>query len=196
MSAVASQATITPEDLLKMPEGDRYELVNGQLVERQMSLPSAYTSGRCLQMLGTHNDPTKAGLVLASDVGYQCFPDDPTRVRRSDASFIRWSRVHGSPPSRGRLRIPPDLAIEVVSPTDLAYEMDAKVDEYLAAGVALVWVINPESRTVTVHRHDGTVARLHEADDLCGEAVLPGFRCRVADLFLPSLTAAEPPNGR
>lgn len=84
---------------------------------------------------------------------------------------------------RGFLRIAPDLAVEVVSPNDTVYEVDEKVEELLAAGVRLVWVLNPETRIVEVHRLDGTVSKLHVADELSGEDVLPGFTCPVAELF-------------
>jgi Uma2 family endonuclease len=59
------------------------------------------------------------------------------------------------------------------------------VDEYLAAGVRLVWVVNPPNRSIRVHRPDGTVTDLRQADDLTGEDVLAGFRCGVAELFAP-----------
>jgi Uma2 family endonuclease len=61
------------------------------------------------------------------------------------------------------------------------------VEEYLRVGVKLVWVISPESRTVRVHRPDSSDTRLHEDDELTGEDVIPGFRCRVGDLFLPAM---------
>jgi Uma2 family endonuclease len=82
--------------------------------------------------------------------------------------------------------------VEVLSPNDIAYEVDAKVREYLAAGVRLVWVINPDGRTVTIHRPQGPGTVLHEQDELAGETVLPGFRCRIADLFPPASTRPTP----
>lgn len=79
--------------------------------------------------------------------------------------------------------IPPDLAAEVVSPHELAAEVAEKVEEYLAAGISLVWVIHPELQTVEIHRRDGSVTKLHKNDELAGEDALAGFRCKVADLF-------------
>jgi len=102
--------------------------------------------------------------------------------------------------SEGHIRIVPDLAVEVISANDLAYAVDEKVDEYETAGVQLIWIVNPEMRTVRVHRADGTVRVLPEKDELDGEHVLPGFRCRVGELFLPAAgsvpaikTGGEPP---
>jgi Uma2 family endonuclease len=97
------------------------------------------------------------------------------------------------PTSEGYIYIAPDLAAEVVSPNDLAYEVEAKVVEYLDAAVPLVWVIDPEARTVRIHRGDGSVSWLRENDELSGEDVIPGFRCPVAAIF-PRKTAKQPPN--
>src|SRR5205814_10386571 len=107
----------------------------------------------------------------------------PRKMRKPDGSSIGQERLPEGPSSEGYLYIPPDLAVEVISPNDSAYEVDAKVVEYLNAGVPLVWVINPEARTVRIHRHDGSASWLREKDELSGEDVLPGFRCRVADIF-------------
>lgn len=77
----------------------------------------------------------------------------------------------------------PDLAVEVLSPGDLAHEIVAKVEEYLAAGVQLVWIVDPEARVVDIYRPDNSNRRLRENDSLDGDTVLPGFRCRVMDMF-------------
>jgi Uma2 family endonuclease len=71
----------------------------------------------------------------------------------------------------------------VISPNDLASEIDAKVEEYLAAGVQVVWVINPDSRIARIHRSD-SIRGVHEAEELEAEPVLPGFRCRLSDVFV------------
>lgn len=73
--------------------------------------------------------------------------------------------------------------IVVVSPNDLAEEIEARVDDYLRVGVQQVWVLYPGRKSVYVYRHDGTARRLTITDDLSGETVPPGFACRVADLF-------------
>jgi Uma2 family endonuclease len=75
--------------------------------------------------------------------------------------------------------------VEVVSPNDLVYVVEEKVEEYLSVGVRLVWVINPNVRTVRVYRLDRSFAGLRESDTLSGEQVIPGFECRVQDLFPP-----------
>ena len=90
----------------------------------------------------------------------------------------------------GWLTIVPDLAVEVVSPNDTAYEVEQKAREYLGVGARLVWVVYPNIRSVRVHRPDGTEAMRREGDELGGESVLPGFACRVGELFpAPSVAA-------
>jgi Uma2 family endonuclease len=196
MSIVAAEGQYTPEDLLKMPDGDRYELVDGRLVEHRMSTWPCYVSGRINQRLLNHCDANRLGWVLPEGNTYQCFPGAPGKVRRCDVSFIRRDRMSAAEAtSEGHTRIAPDLAVEVVSPNDVAYDIDEKVEEYLGAGVRLVWVVNPHSRIVYVHRRQGTGTILREADELDGEDVVPGFRCRVGDLFQLPPGVEPPPAG-
>jgi Uma2 family endonuclease len=191
MSTVVEHTHHEPEDLLTMPDGDRFELVDGQLVERKMSKWSSYVAGSTFHRLRNHSDAHRLGWVYPEGTSYQCFPDDPKRVRRPDVSFIRLDRMSSEEAmSEGHVRIVPDLAVEVISPNDLAYDIDEKVDEYETAGVKLIWIVNPQMRTVRVHRADGTVRLLREKDELDGEQVFPGFRCRVGELFLPAAGSA------
>jgi len=186
MNIVATENLYTPSDLLTMPEGDRYELVDGRLVENTMSLWSCYVAGRMHQRLHTFSEANHLGWVLPEGTTYQCFPHHPNKVRKADVSFIRLGRISLEVAfSEGPVSIAPDLAVEVVSPNDLVYEVDSKVQEYLTAGVKLVWMIHPRTRTVAVHRPGGQGTILRETDELDGEGVIPGFRCSVAELFLP-----------
>ncbi|MGZ3354921.1 MAG: Uma2 family endonuclease [Isosphaeraceae bacterium] len=173
----------TPEDLLAMPDGKNYELVDGRLVERNMGAESSWIGGRIFLRLSLFCDEHQLGYVWPADNGYQCFAHAPKLVRRPDVSFIRAGRLPGGELPKGHVRIPPDLAVEVVSRNDLASELDEKVEDYQKAGVGLVWVIHPESGTASVYRSDGSVSRLHQDDELSGEEVIPGFRCRVRSLF-------------
>ena len=173
----------TPEDLLTMPDGHRFDLVDGHLVERHMGAESSWIALQINRLLGNYVATSQGGLVLGPDCGYQIFPDEPNRVRFPDGSFIRSGRVPHNAPPRGHVRIVPDLVIEVVSPNDLAWEVDLKVTEYLQAGVPLLWVFYPDTRTVSVYRASGKTARLSAEDTLSGEDVLPGFTCPVAEVF-------------
>jgi len=178
-----NKAHYTPEDLLAMPDGKNHELVDGRLVERNMGAESSWIGGEVYLRLRPFCDEHRSGHVWPADNGYQCFAHAPKLVRRPGVSFIREGRLPGGELPKGYVRIPPDLAIEVVSPNDLASDLDETVEDYQRAGVSLVWVIHPESRTVTVFRGDGTVSRLHQDDELSGEDVIPGFRCPVRSLF-------------
>jgi Uma2 family endonuclease len=184
MSAVLEKA-YTPEDLLAMPDRKSYELVDGHLVERNVSVLSSWVGTRMCRVVDIFVEEHGIGWVWGADLGYVCFPNAPGKVRKPDVSFVRKERLPEGLTSEGYLYIPPDLAVEVISPNDLAYEVDHKVDEYLGAGVPLIWVINPEARTVFIYRRDLSITRLREQDELSGEDILPGFRCHVSTIFPP-----------
>ncbi len=178
--------TISAEDFLTMPESDGCELVNGQILEKNMGAKSGWIGGRLLACLDRYSDDGRNGWAFPNDSGIQCFPDDPNRVRKPDAYFIRPGRLPSEQIPDGWVRVAPDLAAEVVSPNDLYSEVEQKVEEYLEAGVRLVWVIDPVTRTVMVFRpHGAHPSRLSIDGVLSGEDVLPGFECKVADLFPP-----------
>ncbi len=192
MSAIATKPEYTPEDLLAMPDGDQFELVNGELVEKHMGLLSLWVGGRLYHYVSTFCDAHPLGWVFSGgDGGYQGFPDSPRTVRKPDVSFVRYGRFPGEELPPGYARLAPDLAGEVISPNDLYEEVEQKIEEYLRAGVRLVWVISPKNHTVRVYRLNGSSLSLREDGELDGEDVLPGFRCRVRDLFpRPRDTAA------
>jgi Uma2 family endonuclease len=186
-TVLPTKSEYTPEALLAMPDGKCYELVDGQLVERNVSLLSSLVGARIISMLDSFSRPNDLGWVFAQDCGYQCFPDSPRKVRKPDASFIRRDRLPlDQLEDEGYSTMPPDLVAEVVSAGDSAYDVEARVEEYLSAGVKLVWVVYPPTRTVHIYRLDGSPSKLASTDELTGEDVLPGFRCRVADLFPPT----------
>jgi Uma2 family endonuclease len=198
MNQLLTKTDYTPEDLLALPNGDDYELVDGILVERHMGARSSLVGGRIVQFLGSFAGEQPLGWVLSADAAYQCFPNAPNKVRKPDASLIRLGRLQGEELPEGNIRLAPDLAAEVVSPKDGYYEVEQKVEEYLRAGVRLVWVVNPALRKVRIHRADDTVTDVREDGELSGEDVAPGFRCRVSDLFRPPAgvpTQAPAPNG-
>ncbi len=184
---------LTPEDLLNLPDGDLYELVDGKLVEKPMSQESSWVGGKLLRLVGNFaEDEHQLGRVFGPDCGYQCFSDTPSKVRKPDVSFVSRRRLPERRFIEGHVRIAPDLAAEVVSPNDISEEVEAKVEEYLAAGVQAVWVIFPRVRIVHVYRQGKNVTRLREDDMLSDEQLLPGFQCVVRDL-LP--IAGEQPVG-
>ena len=181
--ATALKPQYTAEDLLTMPDGDNYELVDGKLVERKTGWYSSWVGGRLYLFLSTFCDANRLGLVAPADASYQCFPDSPNKVRKPDVAFIQTKRLPAPIDSEGHCPVAPDLAVEVISPNDGYSEIERKVAEYLAAGVQLIWVIDPPTKTVRIQRPDGSISHLDETDILDGEHVVPGFRCPVADLF-------------
>jgi Uma2 family endonuclease len=184
MNDVATQKEYTPEDLLAMRDADCYELVNGVLVERHMGQLAGWIGGELVRLLGNYCHQHRLGWVFpGGDAGYQGFPGSPRTVRKPDVSFVAYGRFPGEEVPPGYARLVPDLAAEVISPNDLYEEVDQKIEEYVRAGVRLVWVISPQNHTIRIYRVNGTCQSLREQDDLDGEDVLPGFRCRVRDLF-------------
>ena len=182
MSTVAAKI-YTPADLLAMPDNNGIELVNGELVEKPVSVLSALVETKTLLRLGAYCEAHKIGVVLSSTIGIQCFPNQPHKVRKPDISFVRRERFSKEHLTEGFLSIHPDLAIEVISTNDEVAELNEKVEEYLAVGIPLVWIIDPENEIVIIHRADGSVTKLHKNDPLSGEDIISGFTCMVAELF-------------
>lgn len=185
---IANPGTLfTPDDLLRMEDAINYELVDGKLVERHMGMESSEIAARIVLLIGMFLRSHSIGRLFGADASYQCFPSAPNKVRKPDVSFIQSERLPGGHLPTGHCPIPPDLAVEVISPGDLAYEVEEKVAEYLQAGVPVVWVVNPPTRTVRIHRPRsaarGPIAELSGDDTLTGEDVLPGFSCKVSEFF-------------
>ena len=177
--ATENKTRYTPEDLLAMPNSKDYELVDGRLVERNTGAESSWIGGRLHSRLDWFCEEHHLGWVWPADNGYQ---ELRTLPNWSVGPMSRSSC--GRTPSgamccpRENIRIAPDLAVEVVSPDDLAPELDEKLGDYQKAGVRLVWVIYPESRTVSVYRGDGSASRLHQDDVLSGRGCDPWLSVR------------------
>src|SRR5208283_3813728 len=107
----------------------------------------------------------------------------PDTVRAPDIAFIHRDHLPPKVPEDAFWPGAPDLAVEVVSPNETYREVDEKARAWLAAGAQLVWVVNPLLQTVSVYRSDGTIVTLAARDELAGEDVLPGFSCRLDEIF-------------
>jgi Uma2 family endonuclease len=180
----------TPEDLLLSEDEGLYELVEGHLVEKPMGFFSGEVAANITIEIGLFLRGNPLG-TLSSEATYRCFPKKPLQIRRPDLSFVLAARRAGVPDD-GHVAIRPDLAIEVISPTDVVYNLDEKLLDYASAGIPLTWVFNPAARIVRVHRPDGTSRTFGEDDTLDGGDVLPGFAVVVRDL-LPKAAASVKP---
>jgi Uma2 family endonuclease len=189
-TAIDASRLYTPEEMLKLPDSERYELVDGHLVEPNVSTLSVFVEGMIHARLLQHCQHEGAGWVFPSGNLYRCFPWRPRLIRKPDASFIRADRLTIEQLNEESwTTIAPDLAVEVVSPNDEAEDLEGRLHDFLRAGVRLLWVVYPKARTARVLRPDGTGGQLGEDDALDGEDVLPGFRCRLGDLFPPRPSA-------
>jgi Uma2 family endonuclease len=177
------QATLmTAEDLMTNPVDNKCtELVAGRMI---VSEPPGFAHGvvaaQLLVAISGYVSAHSLGATL-SESGFTLFRN-PDTVRAPDVSFIRADRVPQAR-IRGYAEFAPDLAVEVLSPSDRAGKVLAKVGDWIDAGARLVWVVDPERRTARVYRADGTQSSLTATDSLDGEDVIPGFTALLSDMI-------------
>jgi Uma2 family endonuclease len=185
MTAALANTYHTAEDLLTMPEGDHFELWDGELKERCMGSKSNWISLKVDAALLNFVDQRNLGLVFPPEQSLQIVPGKPNRIPRVDGAFVAKGRLPGDVPPEGHLTIAPDLVLEVVSPHDEADYLAEKTQLLLDCGVRLIWVIYPRARKAMVYRADGTVVVVREDGALDGEDVLPGFSLALAPVLGP-----------
>ena len=189
-STDSSADLMTAEQLLMYDaRGMRTELIRGRLVVRE---PAGYQHGdiavRVTVKIATFINrdqadraaPHPLGDVLAAETGFT-LQRHPDTVRAPDVAFVSWDRRPTD--QRGFAELAPDLAVEVLSPSDRLGEVLRKVADWLNAGTTLVWVIDPARKLARVYRDDGAESFVSESQSLDGEAVLPGFTLPLAGLF-------------
>ena len=175
--------TLSAADLRRLERDSTLEYVDDHLERKNSSRVSSRDAAKICFSFANH--AKLAGLaveVYGAGMGYRCHPDRRNWMRKPDASVVRLDRLVDVG-EVDFLAIPADLAVEVNSPDDRQADVDRKVAEYLAAGFALVWVADPPTRTVRVHRPDTEPVLLSAADEITADPALPGFKCKVADLF-------------
>ncbi len=121
------------------------------------------------------------GRVTGAETGFR-IGHDPDTVRAPDVGFVRAERVPPRP-TRGFFQGAPDLAVEVLSPSDRAGDVLAKVQDWLGAGCRAVWLIDPANQTVSVYDDRHQTATLGMSDELIGGQIVPGFCLPVAEIF-------------
>lgn len=173
----------TADDLLAMGSDAPFELWEGVLKEVS---PSSVKTGlirtRLLRAIDSHVETHGLGYVTDSETGF-ILNNNPHTVVAPDIGFFRPDRYPADYPERGFFPMPPDLAVEVISPTDERTDIRKKQQLYVRAGVPLVWWVDPEARTVTVHRPGQEPDVLDESMMLEGEDVVPGFSMPVERIF-------------
>lgn len=173
---------MTAEELIKLPRGRfRYELVKGELLT--MSPPGEEHGAIALALgaeLYAHVKANKLGIVYAAETGFK-LESNPDTVLAPDVSFISRERVGQI--SKKYREGAPDLAVEVISPNERRSKIEKKVGQWLQLGARVVWIVNPQTATVTVYRPDGSVNVLSDADELTGDDVVPGFKISVSEIF-------------
>ncbi len=173
-------------DLVELPEyQDRVlELVEGVIID--MPKPKrihGVVTMRLALKIANFVDAHDLGEATVGDPGFVLERNNYGRdtVRGLDIAFISGERL-STPPDDNWYELGPDLAVEVISPSNKAVDLHLKVTQLLSAGARLVWLVYPQNRTVVAHTADGAVT-LTEADTLSGGDVLPGFEIPVGDIF-------------
>ncbi len=169
--------------MTQIEPGTRHELIRGEV--RRLDVPGAEHGEVAAETLWQIMNVVKArrlGKVFAAETGC-VLEHGPDTVRAPDVAFVRSDRMTEIVQREKFLPFAPDLAVEVASPTDRPAEIAEKTEFWLASGTRMVWNLYPKTTTATVHLPQAPVLRLNADDMLDGGDVLPGFLCRVGDLF-------------
>lgn len=181
---MTTTAKVTAEELLHMPDdGFRYELVKGELIKMA---PAGKEHGKLAMRLGwrlaQYVESHGLGEVCAAETGFH-LSSNPDTVRAPDAAFVRQSRVEEAGSVAGFWPGAPDLAVEVISPSDTYSQVQDKALHWLNAGTLMVVVVDPRQQTVTVYRSLTDIVILTTGDELEGKDVVPGWTLPVDELF-------------
>jgi Uma2 family endonuclease len=175
---------MTAEEFLDYPLEDvKGELVRGELrVTPPGGGPHGTAASNLHYLLSMYAREHGLGRAFVDGIGYELV-QLPHTVRVPDCSFVRAERLPPGGIGPGLLKPAPDLAVEVLSPSERALDLEEKLDDYAIAGTPLVWVIDPVRRSVAVYELGQPRRRLSESDRLDGGDVIPGFSCQVAEIF-------------
>ena len=182
MSAINTM--MTAEELLDLPPDNmRHELVNGELITMPPTgSEHGIRTGRVTLRLGGFVEKNDLGVFFGAETGF-IITRHPDTVRAPDFAFVSKTRIPPQGLTAKFFHGAPDLAVEVLSPTDSHSEVAEKIDEWLAAGTCLVWVIDPAKKTVAVYAPNRQPRILKGEDCLDGEQVLPGFNLPIMEIF-------------
>ena len=179
-----TEKLLTAEEFERLPDdGKRYELIDGEL--REMA-PTVNWHGEVetnlTTLLHTHTRAHGLGRVSCGEVLY-IVQRNPDRVRAADIAFLRQERVPSLEARQHIMEVIPDLVVEILSKSDTIEEISDKIDDWLNAGVQMLWIVDPFRRTVTIYQPGRDPSLLGQHGVLEGDPVVPGFRCPVAEIF-------------
>jgi Uma2 family endonuclease len=181
--AMATTRLLTVRDVEESPPEGEWELIDGELVP---VTPSGFESSslglRIARIVGNYVDAHSLGALTGADGGYVLFPDRAT-IRVPDIGFIKAERLPAEGERSRFPRLAPDLAIEMLSPSDRASEVVVKLEMYQEAGIPLIWLVDPDKKTVTVIASGKPTQVLGMGDTIEGGDVVPGFSDTVAHLL-------------
>lgn len=176
--------TATAIDALRLCDGEPKrlcELVDGVLVEKSMGRRESLIGARLIFLIQSYLQENNLGEITGADGPYQLLED---QVRFPDVAFLSWDRLPPDADPRSPMTAAaPNLAVEVLSPSNTRKEMQRKLEDYFAAGVELVWYIDPDDCTIDVFTAVDQKQTLREDDMLTGGTVLPGFQIAIKEIF-------------
>lgn len=185
MAALPQVKPITAQDVAELEADKLVEVVNGAWREREMAgeLHGAIATNLILA-IGGYAKTNQLDRVYPGDTSYvlEGTPDDIRTLRLPDVSFVQAERVK-TEDREGFYYQAPDLAIEIVSPTERTSDTRAKLNDYLQADTRQVWLVYPETKQVTVHEAGGGASTYELGQSVPGRALLPGYSISVNDIF-------------
>ncbi len=184
MTAESATKLMTADELLRLGDDARGELIKGEFCE--MGPPPGGRHGKVAMRLGVKVgvfvDQRRLGTLFAAETGF-LLERGPDTVRAPDLAFTSAARLPLDDDTAGYSQVVPDLVAEVRSPNDSRREVRDKALMWLSHGVRLVWVVHPDTRTIDVHRDGAPAATLDADAALDGGDVIPGFTCPVSAVF-------------
>ena len=173
-------------EVLEIPDdgkGPLFEIVDGRRRDKPMSMLAQWVGAQIVTDINIHLRKIQVGGFAVTETFIACFDWAPDTQRRPDVAYWHREQYPDGLPPRGVARQTPAWCVEVVSPGDHAEELQEKIEEYFRAGVELVWVVNPSTRTIQTQQPDGTAHVYRAAEAITAMPVLPDFSAAVGDFF-------------
>ena len=183
MATLTSQSTYTVPAVHDDGTGPLFEIVDGERVEKSMSMKSQWVGMRLAACIDVFIQDEDVGGWVVTETFIACFEWMPNTKRRPDVAYWRDDQLPDGLPDVGDTTVAPAWAVEVVSPNDNISDLNVKLGEYFRAGVLLVWVVDPQSGTIRTEQPDGTAHVYRRGETISAAPVLPGFSVLVDDLF-------------